>query len=308
VLARARVPEHAFSEGDRLMARPIEAGELDRVKSATLCWRNWHRSELTAHDGQFSANHPAIRRALARTQSPTSLQLLLRAPLGFVWKYALDWWAPTEPERPLSITPDAFGKLVHELLRRTVDSLEPSPGFALASDYQVEAEVNAAAEAVRELWPMEQAVPPQLLWRNTVALASQIAITALGFGKTTESDTQSWPEVPFGDPDLKDLSRALPWDPTIPVSIPGTGIRIRGKIDRLDLRRGKNAVRVTDIKQGSVRNVRSRLSFVAGQSYSAPFMPWLASSFCPIAPTSQRGFFICRSLRAKSDSWTSTAP
>lgn len=250
MLARARVPEHAFSESDRLMARPSEAGELDRVKSATLCWRNWHRNDLTAHDGQFRANHPGIRRALARTQSPTSLQLLLRGPLGFVWTYALDWRAPTEPERPLTITPEAFGRLVHELLRRAVDALELSPGFALASGDQIDAVVKAAANIVREQWPLQQPVPPQLLWRNTVALAAQIANTALKFGKTTESDTQSWPEVPFGDPDVRDLSRALPWDPTLPVHVPGTDIRIRGTIDRLDVRRAKNAVRVTDYKTG----------------------------------------------------------
>ena len=41
-LARARIPEHAFSESDRLMARPSEANGLDRVKSASQCWRDWH--------------------------------------------------------------------------------------------------------------------------------------------------------------------------------------------------------------------------------------------------------------------------
>jgi len=116
VLARARIPAHAFSEADRLMARHSESRELDHVKSATRCWRNWHVDALTAHDGQFGASHPGIRRALARIQSATSLQLLLRGPLGFVWKYALGWGAPVEPERPLTVSPEAFGKLVHELL------------------------------------------------------------------------------------------------------------------------------------------------------------------------------------------------
>jgi RecB family exonuclease len=35
------------------------------------------------------------------------------------------------------------------------------------------------------------------------------------------------------------------------VIIPGTGIRIRGKIDRLDFNRARNGVRVTDYKTGA---------------------------------------------------------
>ena len=251
ILARVRIPQHAFSESDRLMARPAEAAELDRFKSALQCWQNWHVSALTPHDGQFGGKHPSIARALGRTQSPTSLQLLLRGPLGFVWKYALGWRAAVEPEQPLTIPPDAFGKLVHEILRRTVDALEPLPGFALASPEEIEAALQAAAGVVQEQWPLEQPVPPQLLWRNTVAHAARISITALTFGRTTESDTQSWTEVPFGDADLKNVGRSLPWDPALSITVTGTDIRIQGTIDRLDLRRAKSAVRVTDYKTGA---------------------------------------------------------
>jgi hypothetical protein len=250
-LARARIPAHAFSEADRLMARPAEARELDPVKSAMQCWRNWHVGNLTAHDGQFGAKHPGVRRALARTQSATSLQLLLRGPLGFVWKYALGWRAAIEQERPLTISHEAFGKLVHEVLRRAVDALEPSPGLALATREEIERTVNAAAEHVRQQWPLTQPVPPRLLWQNTTALAARIGVTALEFGRTTESDTQSWTEVPFGDRNFRDSARSLPWDPTQAVEIPGTGICIQGSIDRLDLRRTKGAVRVTDYKTGA---------------------------------------------------------
>jgi PD-(D/E)XK nuclease superfamily protein len=71
-------------------------------------------------------------------QSPTSLQRLLRDPLGFVWKYGLGWGAPQEREQPLTIAADEFGKLVHELLRRAVDALEPEPGYAAASESEIE--------------------------------------------------------------------------------------------------------------------------------------------------------------------------
>ena len=81
--------------------------------------------------------------------------------------------------------------------------------------------------------------------------AAEIAAAALRFGETRETDTQSWTEVPFGGLILPGAARPLPWDPALAVEIPSTGVRIQGTIDRLDLRRIKQAVRVTDYKTGS---------------------------------------------------------
>src|SRR5216684_6641285 len=63
--ARTRIPEHAFSEADRLLARPAEAGRSGRIKAA-------------------------LTRAVSRLHSATSLMLMARHPLGFLWRYALD--------------------------------------------------------------------------------------------------------------------------------------------------------------------------------------------------------------------------
>src|SRR5258705_176481 len=83
-LKRSRVPQHAFSETDRLLARPQDATELPRIRAALNCWSDWSAEKVTAHDGQVRENHPIIERALLRTQSATSLSRLLRDPLGFV--------------------------------------------------------------------------------------------------------------------------------------------------------------------------------------------------------------------------------
>ena len=50
-LRRNAVPAHAFSETDRLMARPEEFRTLPQAAAASTCWRNWRRDELTVHDG-----------------------------------------------------------------------------------------------------------------------------------------------------------------------------------------------------------------------------------------------------------------
>ena len=249
-LSRARIPEHAFSEADRLMARPEDAASVNHISSASQCWRDWHVTDFTTHDGQFEADHAVIARALARTQSATSMRLLLRGPLGFVWKYGLGWNTPEEKEQPLTLAAEDFGKLVHELLRRTVDTLEPAPGLARASATEIEGAMTRAAETVQEEWPLQQPVPPRVLWSNTVALGARIAIAALKAGETNEADTKSWTELPFGGARPSDRRTDLPWDPSIPIIIPGTTVRIQGIIDRLDLRRGAGAVRVTDYKTG----------------------------------------------------------
>jgi hypothetical protein len=251
-LSRARIPEHAFSQADRLTARPKEAATVERIASASQCWRHWHVADLTAHDGQLKADHPVIMRALGRTQSATSLRWLLRNPLGFVWKYALGWSAVEEREQPLKISPEEFGKLVHELLRRCVDALEAAAGFASAGEGEIEAAMTRAADAVREEWPLQRPVPPRVLWGNTVAYGARMAIAALKAGETDQPDTKSWTEVPFGNERRADVMRDLPWDPSVPIVIPRTNVRIQGIIDRLDLRRGAGAVRVTDYKTGKI--------------------------------------------------------
>jgi hypothetical protein len=218
-LSRARIPEHAFSEADRLMARPQEAAGIEQIKSASRCWNNWHRESLTAHDGNFNAEHPVIRHALER-------------------------------EQPLTIAADEFGKLVHELLRRAVDALEPEPGYEAASDSEIEIALQAAVEVAREAWPLEQPVPPRLLWSNTVDHGARMALTGLNLKEISEPGTRSWTELPFGQARGLDVAGDRPWDTTVPIEVPGTPIRIRGTIDRLDLRSAGVAVRVTDYKTG----------------------------------------------------------
>jgi PD-(D/E)XK nuclease superfamily len=250
-LSRARTPEHAFSEADRVMARPTDAAGVPRIQSARSCWRDWHVGNLTPHDAQFAADHPVVLRAIERVQSATSLRRLLQDPLAFVWRYALGWDAPEEREQPLSISPPDFGKLVHELLRRAVDTLEPDPGYAKASEAEIEEALKAAARIVRESWPLERPVPPKLLWSNTVDFAASLALVGLLRKEISEAGTRSWTEVQFGQSDGFVAGRELPWDPTIPITIPNTPMRLRGTIDRLDLRHDLSAARVTDYKTGA---------------------------------------------------------
>ncbi|MCP3468191.1 PD-(D/E)XK nuclease family protein [Bradyrhizobium sp. CCGUVB23] len=250
VLKRARIPQHAFSEADRILARPDEAAASPALVAANLCWRNWRRPAVTAHDGQVRGDHPQIARAISEIQSATSLRLMLRDPLAFVWRYALGWQAVSEDDQPLALDARAYGELVHELLKHAVDALEPTPGYARASRQEIEATLAGATEAIRARWPLERSVPPALLWKHTLAAAAQLALKALTLDETFQPGTRSWTELAFGHGRAGATTHDLPWSPNAQVAIPGTEVSVQGSIDRLDLTGDGRAVRVSDYKTG----------------------------------------------------------
>jgi hypothetical protein len=251
VLKGARIPRHAFSEADRLLARPDEAATSPSLAAANSCWRNWRTSVVTAHDGRIRSDHPAIARALDEVQSATSLRLMLRDPLGFVWRYALGWRALAEDDQPLTLDSRTYGELVHELLRRTVDALEPEPGYVGATRHEIERALAVATAVVSSQWPLERSVPPLLLWRHTLDAAARLALKALTFDNGFQPGTRNWTELVFGHANgAVTVGCDLPWLPVAEVIIPGACVRIRGSIDRLDLNGARTAVRVSDYKTG----------------------------------------------------------
>ncbi|MBX9591682.1 MAG: PD-(D/E)XK nuclease family protein [Hyphomonadaceae bacterium] len=248
-LARTRIPVHAFSEADRLLARPREAATSPLVAASRQCWRDWQLPALTAHDCATGAHsEAAVGRALARPQSASSIRRLLRDPAGFVWREALHWRAPALEQQPLVLPRKAFGELVHELIRRAIEALEAEPGVGVANETEIGDTINAAIEAVDRSWPLERAVPPPLLWQHTLQEAARHALRAFRVDDTILSDTRSWTELPFGEAEA--VRTGLPWDAVRPIAIPGTEMRMRGRIDRVDLRPDGSAVRITDYKSG----------------------------------------------------------
>jgi hypothetical protein len=261
---RDRIPEHAFSEADRLFARPRDAGQLAHVRQSQLCWRNWQwDSTLTANDGLIAARHPAVMAALARTQSTTALQRLLRDPLGFVWRYALGWRSIRLEPEPLQLDPVAFGELVHELISGAITRLEPRPGFARASQDEIETAIAAASATILASWPLQRSVPPGVLWRHTVKEAARRTTRGLASDEPTRADTRSWSEVPFGQD--QPTAGELPWDARIRIPIAEAGLVYGGRIDRLDIRASGDGVRITDYKSSRPPPKKQRITLGQGR-------------------------------------------
>ena len=134
---RNAVPIHAMSETDRLLARPEEFAVVPQAIAAVTCWRDWHRQNVTAHDGLVRPNHPLLLFILDRTQSASSLRRLLRNPLGYAWQYGLRWRAPESSADPLVLDALGIGDLVHLTLNRALRVIEAEGGLATADAAQI---------------------------------------------------------------------------------------------------------------------------------------------------------------------------
>lgn len=240
-----------MSETDRLLARAADFSADDQARAAAECWRDWQRAAVTPHDGLIRANHPAVLGALERVQSASSLAKLLRNPLGFTWSYALGIRAPESTDEALVLDARQSGNLLHETLDHAVRLLEGQGTLANAKPDEIVAAIEQAAAAVAERWQGEQAVPPLVVWRRTVEDAKQTALNALQHPEPAHSGQRSFTEVPFGGQGAK-ADGSLPWDPSQPVEIAGTGFKISGYIDRLDLSSDGARARVIDYKGGKL--------------------------------------------------------
>ena len=248
---RNRVPAHAFSENDRLMARPGEFRGLRQARAASNCWSDWLNAEITRHDGLIRPDHPLVGAILQRRQSASSLRLLLRNPLGFVWRYGLHWSEPDSGVEPLVLDPLAMGNLVHQTLDRALEMLEADEGLASASDERIAAAVNDAVSEVARFWEAEEALPPPVIWKRTLKAASEMSNRALACRDDEFRNGRAFGEVPFGGA-MPKSDAAIPWDAEVPVEIPETGFLVQGYIDRLDISADGHRALVRDYKTGRV--------------------------------------------------------
>ncbi|MGP2494456.1 PD-(D/E)XK nuclease family protein [Mesorhizobium sp. PUT5] len=271
IVGRSAIPRHAFSESDRLYARPADAGKKPQVRSSRACWRAWQDSDRhTAHDGLVRPDHPSILDALSQVQSTTSLHRLLCDPLGFVWEYALHWREPNLDPQPLALDHRSFGELVHALIAGVLRNGAPCNIDDI--------EIALADEAWRldDAWPIVRAVPPGLLWRHTMSLARERAARGLRDALGEPRGT-SWTELAFGEP----IEGPHPWTTLSPVPIGTTGIAFRGRIDRLDETGARSSAIITDYKAGAAPQRKKTVIFDKGTELQRVFYALAARSLLP---------------------------
>ena len=216
-LRRNAMPAHAFSETDRLMARPQEFAADPQAVSAQGCWRDWRRAEITPHDGLVRADHPLVLAILGRTQSASSLRRLLRNPLGFVWVYAFGWREPQSSAEPLVL--DALGD-------RRSRPHGSRPRLARPRSRR-RARRRRRGDRSKRRWSAPRKPSPligkasvrfrrRVIWRRTLDDARVMAGRALTYGDDVLPGARAYGEVPFGGSEPKSDAQT-PWDASAPV-------------------------------------------------------------------------------------------
>lgn len=250
-LKRHRVPEHAFSNNDRLNARPEDFQPSAQARSSKSCWTAWHSTKLTPHDGLVRADHPLVLQSLERRQSASSLRRLLRQPIGFVWRYGLGITDADEGEESLVLDNLAFGSILHQIVNESLIELREHP------EKPLETVVEAASSRVAEDWLVNEHTPPKQIWDSQLNDLKANSVNALEISRAREPYTRYWTEVPFGGEDAEFgredsevVTDELPWEQEQVVTIPNTGFTIGGRIDRLDLDADGSHARVIDYKTG----------------------------------------------------------
>jgi hypothetical protein len=248
-LTRSRKTRYPASERDRLFMSPQDYAIRPEAVRAFTASRNWRLNELTAHDGSVTPNHPRLEAVFSQVQSATSLQRMIRDPLGFVWRYALGFHAPEYEDEPLLVDQRVFGNIVHSILKASVEKLNKKGNFSTLALSVIKTEVAKARADVAYRMEQSQPIPPALIWTQTLDRAEAAALVGLTYDYGAIPGQITHAEVPFGS-NREWIPEDLPWSLDQDVFIPGTGIRVMGIIDRLDRTLQSSVARVIDYKNG----------------------------------------------------------
>ena len=183
---------------------------------------------------------------------------------------------------PLALDALTFGELVHELLGRSIDALEPSPGFVRASRDEIETALAGAVAQVAQQWPLERPTPPALLWTYSLEEAARRGLRGLTVDESFEPETTSWSEVEFGLPVAPQEARS-PWAVEGEIVIGTEKLRLSGRIDRVDLAAGGRAVRISDYKTGAVPRRPERMVLDEGRELQRVLYAAAVSQLLPEA-------------------------
>jgi RecB family exonuclease len=207
-----------------------------------------------------------ILAALDRPMSASSISLLLTNPIGWMFRTVLGMAEPDLESEPFRLDPQAFGNLVHGTIERAIRNLGGLIGDATRE--AIAAAVETGAEETAREFEISVAVPPMRLWRATVARAKTMAMTALAPDFLLAlPGQQSFAEVPFGRLDGKGIPN-LPWNPGQPLVL--SGIKVSGKVDRLDVSGDGRRARVVDWKTGGLPDGADQWTINGGREVQRP--------------------------------------
>lgn len=243
------------------------------MRAASAC-RNVAEG-LTRYDGyiQDSAGRDRLSAFLRdRLLSASALQTYAECPQRFFLSYLLDVEALDEPESIIELSPLDRGEIIHSILERFYRGLKHRGELPLVPGgrqrYELYVEL-LAAEAADEFASAEARGVTGLLvaWKahRRVLREDLVAFLDQELERASADFVPTEFEYSFGYAD----------DPAPPVELPAGGdltLRLRGKIDRVDL--GKGRARVIDYKSGRSKASKNKdsgdVSLAGGRQLQLP--------------------------------------
>jgi ATP-dependent helicase/nuclease subunit B len=213
--------------------------------------QRWGKRELTPHDGLF-ISEAALKRLRARfglenlVTSATALEKFSFCPFYYFQKYVLKIEPWQEPEQAMSIEPLALGALYHKILeeffRQQRDGGAPS--------------LRNVAENVMKRFEDEGVTGFPTAWEIQKEIIHEELAAFLDSQRRNASE--GWTPREF-EKDFDDLK----------IEIGGGPIRLRGKIDRIDVSADGARARVMDYKTGKFRDERDN-ELCGGETLQLP--------------------------------------
>lgn len=187
-----------------------------------------------------------------KTISPTRLEVYACCPYQYLLKVMMGIEALVEPEKQTTIHPLDRGTLVHSILWRFFTDLRKEKGssfhlepkdlerlFKIAAKEFVEFE-RRGVTGYPMLWEVEK---------------RSILDDLVNFFNEELNETEFIPtyfEIRYGMKPLDFQESEISTEEPVPLTLGGKTIRLKGRIDRIDLTRDGQRARVTDYKTGKV--------------------------------------------------------
>lgn len=238
---------------------------LPRARRGLAAIRRRERTEvLTEHDGLVGRVVELAEAPLA----PTALEEYAECPFRFLLERVFRLEALEEPDRVLLIGAADRGDLVHRVLEATfrhlaeAGALPLAPGRLAAAHAALDAALD---EAGREAERRGLTGLPALWAGERARLRAELRAALAAEADEGEAWVPALFEVAFGIPWLE--AAAAPLVCQLP---DGRTLRLRGKIDRVDLSPDGTRARVLDYKTGRARSPRTADRLAGGRALQLP--------------------------------------
>jgi ATP-dependent helicase/DNAse subunit B len=225
----------------------------------------WGKRTLTRHDGliEMPASVKLLRERFGLENlviSATSLEDFTFCPFFYFQKHVLGLDPWEEPERAMSIDPFDLGSLYHEILEEFFKRMADAGRLPLdpkkAADYQ--ARLRDTADQCLDRFEREGVTGYPSVWGIKREMIREELATFLDRELSTAGN--DWLPSKF-EYEFED----------VPIAINKQhALRLRGKIDRIDLSKDGRRARIFDYKTGKVRAKYKEDSFAGGQALQLP--------------------------------------